>query len=216
MTSLLILGAGGHGAVIADTVKSLSVYDTVSFLDDSYLSDPALTVLGIPVIGPLALSLDKSTCKEYTSAIVAIGDAGLRLYWLSKLQSVGYELPPIIHPSAYVSTSAILASGSVVLAMAAVQSRAVIGLGAIINTSSSVDHDSILCDGVHVCPGSHLAGGVHVGSRSCIGIGSSVIQQVSIGSDVTIGAGAAVIDDIPDSSTAVGIPARLLSQSNVV
>ena len=59
-------------------------------------------------------------------------------------------------------------------------------------------------------PGTHLAGGVHVGFRSIIGIGSAVKQNVSIGSDVTIGAGAAVVHDLPDSVTAVGVPARVL------
>jgi serine acetyltransferase len=52
-----------------------------------------------------------------------------------------------------------------------------------------------------------------VGERSWIGIGASVIQQIRIGVDVTVGAGAAVVRDLPDGVTAVGVPGRVLPQS---
>ncbi|WP_231884173.1 acetyltransferase [Synechococcus sp. MIT S9504] len=50
---------------------------------------------------------------------------------------------------------------------------------------------------------------MQVGSCSWIGIGASVIQQICIGDDVTVGAGAAVVRDLPDGVTAVGVPARV-------
>ena len=71
-----------------------------------------------------------------------------------------------------------------------------------------------LGDGVHICPGAHLAGEVSVGSRSWIGIGSSVIQQVHIGSDVIVGAGAVVLRDLPNNVTAAGVPARIIARSH--
>ena len=61
-----------------------------------------------------------------------------------------------------------------------------------------------------ISPGAHLAGNVKVGELSHIGIGASVIQGVKIGRNVIIGAGAVVINDIPDSVTAVGVPARVI------
>jgi acetyltransferase-like isoleucine patch superfamily enzyme len=71
-----------------------------------------------------------------------------------------------------------------------------------------VDHDAVLGDGVHVCPGARVAGEVTVGDATWLGIGSSVIQRVRVGADVTVGAGAAVVRDLPDGVTAVGVPAR--------
>ena len=79
------------------------------------------------------------------------------------------------------------------------QAQASIGTGAILNTGCSIDHDAQLADGVHICPGARLAGAVHVGTRSWIGIGASVIQQVR---------------DLPDGVTAVGVPARVISSAN--
>ena len=143
-------------------------------------------------------------------AALGIGDSLLRSSWFDHLQSLGFQLPVIIHPSAWISPSAEIGCGSVIFAQSAVQTNVTIGSAAIVNTSSSVDHDVNLGDFVHICPGVHLAGEVRVGDHSLVGIGSSVIPQITIGSGVTIGAGSSVVTDIPDLVTAVGVPASVL------
>ncbi len=211
MTSLLLLGAGGHARVVAETALATGRFSRVAFLDDRSSGSVQLPdQLGWPVIGPFAAALDPQIRQQFPAALVAIGNAVERLQWLPRLAAIGYELPVLIHPTAWVSPSASLGSASVVFAQAAIQAQAVIGSAAILNTGCSVDHDVQLGDGVHICPGARLAGGVQVGHRSWIGIGASVIQQVLIGTDVTVGAGAAVVRDLPDGVTAVGVPARML------
>ena len=212
MSDLLILGAGGHAKVVAETAIACGVASSVAFLDDCCTSpDACPSVLGWPVIGQLALALQAHTRQQFDAAVVAIGHAATRLFWIEKLQSAGYTLPVLIHPTAWVSSSAEIGPASVVFALATVQSQASIGKGVILNTSCSIDHDSQLSDAVHICPGARLAGEVKVGARSWIGIGASVIQQVRIGSDVTVGAGAAVVSDLPSSVTAVGVPASVVT-----
>lgn len=212
MTNLLLLGAGGHARVVAETALATGRFSSIAFLDDR-CSDSAHQVsqIGWPVIGPFALALDPQIRKKFPSALVATGNPSLRVNWLSRLTSCGYELPVVVHPTAWVSPSVQVGAGSVVLAHASLQSQSLIGTGVIINTGCSVDHDSRLADGVHICPGARLAGEVKVGDRSWIGIGASVIQQIRIGDDVTVGAGASVVRDLPDGVTAVGVPARVLS-----
>lgn len=214
MSDLLILGAGGHAKVVAETALSSGAALRVAFLDDR-CTGPELcpSVLGWPVIGPLDLSLQPDTKAQFAAAVVAIGHATTRLHWIQQLQAARYSLPVLIHPTAWVSPSAQIGPASVVFAQAVVQAQATIGIGTIFNTGSSADHDTQLAEGVHICPGARLAGEVHVGPRSWIGIGASVIHQVCIGSDVTVGAGAAVLRDLPDGVTAVGVPARILSSS---
>ena len=212
MSGLLILGAGGHAKVVAETALISGLASSVAFLDDRSTGlDLCPPVLGWPVIGPLDLSLQAGTQSQFDAAVVAIGHAATRLHWIKQLQASGYHLPALLHPTAWVSPSAQLGPASVVFAQVAVQAQTSIGTGVILNTGCSVDHDAQLADGVHLCPGSRLAGDVHIGARSWIGIGASVIQKVRIGSDVTVGAGAAVIRDLPDSVTAVGVPARVVS-----
>lgn len=212
MAGLLLLGAGGHARVVAETALATGRFSRIAFLDDRCTGSPQLPdQLGWPVIGPFSASLNPQVCQEFSAALVAIGNAAVRLQWLPRLAAAGYELPVVFHPTAWVSPSSQLGVGSVVFAQAAIQAQAVIGSGAIVNTCCSVDHDAQLGDGVHICPGARLAGEVHVGNRSWIGIGASVIQQIRIGADVTVGAGAAVVRDLPDGVTAVGVPARVLS-----
>ena len=211
MSRLLILGAGGHAKVVAETAIATGQFSEVAFLDNCCSGpDQRSSVLGFPVLGPLALALEPAHREQFASAAVAFGNATARLNWIEQLDAAGYGLPVLIHPTAWVSQSAQIASGSVVFAQAAVQAQATIGAGAILNTGCSVDHDAQLAGAVHICPGARLAGEVQVGARSWVGIGASVIQQVRIGSDVTVGAGAAVVRDLPDGVTAVGVPARVL------
>ena len=211
MNDLLILGAGGHAKVVAETAIACGFASRVVFLCDR-CSCPSEypPVLGWPVIGPLSFSLQSECRMKFPAALVAIGNAETRLYWIQKLQAVGYSLPVLIHPMAWISPSSQIGPASVVLSHSTVQAHAFIGTGSILNTGCSIDHDSQLSDGVHICPGARVAGEVHVGARSWIGIGASVIQQIRIGSDVTVGAGAVVVRDLSDGVTAVGVPARAL------
>ena len=216
MSSLLILGAGGQAKVVAETALATGIFSNIAFVDDRFNGRDALPpVLGWPVLGTLADALRPPIRREFPAALVAIGHAATRLRWIEQLRAAGYALPSLIHPTASVSPSAQIGPASVVFALAAIQAQAVIGTGAILNTGCSVDHDAKLADGVHICPGARLGGDVQVGPRSWIGIGASVIQQVLIGADVTVGAGAAVIRELADGVTAVGVPARVLSQPSI-
>lgn len=55
-------------------------------------------------------------------------------------------------------------------------------------------------------------GAPHLGNRVFIGSGAKVLGSITIGNDVRIGANAVVITDVPDGSTAVGIPARVITR----
>ena len=202
----MIIGAGGHARVVAETALSSGIASRIAFLDDQLSSN----VLGWPVLGPLDLVFEEHIQSEFNSAVVGLGQSDARMRWLHRLELAGYQLPLIVHHNAFISPSAYIGSGSVVFSHAVVQSEAVIGSGVILNTASTVDHNAHLGNGVHVSPGAHLAGEVYVGDRSWIGLGASIIQQIRIGAGVTVGAGAVVVRDLPDGVTAVGVPARVL------
>jgi sugar O-acyltransferase (sialic acid O-acetyltransferase NeuD family) len=203
MRKLAILGASGHGKVVADTAL-LSRWDEVVFFDDAW---PELEINGSwSVVGDTQDLLAR--VNEFSGVAVAIGNNRIRLAKLREFQKLDVSLPALIHPCACVADDAVLDDGTVIFAGAVVQPSSVIGVGCIVNTSATVDHDCVLAPGVHVCPGSHLAGGVKVGECSWIGIGSVVNQYLSLGTDVTVGAGAAVVNDLSDGLTVVGVPAR--------
>lgn len=202
--NLLILGAGGHGRVAADLAEESGLFGNIGFLDDG--APDGSNQLPWPIIGKTS---EIASCRsKFASAFVAVGDSQRRLELLALAESANYVIETLVHPRAFVSRRAVLEPGVIVCAGAVVQIGARIGKGSIVNTGASVDHDCILGAGVHVCPGTHLAGAVRVGMHTWIGIGASVRQGVSIGRDVTVGAGAAVVADVDDGTTVLGVPAR--------
>ncbi|MEZ5566174.1 MAG: acetyltransferase [Gammaproteobacteria bacterium] len=203
MTDLLIVGAGGHGRVVADAAMESGRWSSLAFLDDSPQES---VILGLPVIGGLESYFNSQDVA--TDFIIAIGNCRLRMQLIDHGIKAGLNLPALVHPAAWVSRHASIGAGSVILGQAVIQAGAVIGKGCIINTSATVDHDCRLGDGVHVCPGAHVAGDVMIGARAWIGIGSAVRDGLSIGADAIVGAGAAVAADVGDDTTVVGVPAR--------
>jgi len=209
MSSLLILGAGGHGKVVADTAVAIGQWKKIAFVDDQH---PSLkTVLDWPVLGRLEEA--KKFLPEYDGFCVAIGNNKLRTKLLKLYLDQGFTAPCLVHPTAYISPFATLGPGCVVFAQGVVNPETQVGQGSIINTGASVDHDCTLGEGVHLCPGVRLAGEVHVGQQTTLGTSAAVIPRINIGNQVMVGASSVVITDIPDHSTATGVPAKLIKKT---
>lgn len=209
MRKMAILGASGHGKVVADTAECCG-WQAIDFFDDAW---PRVQQNGAwAVVGDTAALLER--IEQFDGVMVAIGNNCIRYAKLQELQAAGARLCSLIHPAATLSRYAVLGEGSVVFAGAVINAYARIGLGAILNTGCSVDHDCELGNAVHISPGVRLAGGVTVGNLSWIGIGASVRQSVRLGAGVMVGAGAAVTADVDRDLTVVGVPARVLTKVN--
>ena len=211
MKRLAILGASGHGKVVADTAVFSEAWSEIDFFDDAW---PTLQVNGVwPVIGDSRILLD--SLIRYDGVIVAIGNNSVRLNKIHLLQANNAPLCNIIHPNAVVSQYVEINSGTVIFAGAVINIDVKIGWGCIINTGATIDHDCVLGNGVHVSPGAHLGGGVSVGEIAWIGIGACVRQLIEIGRNTIVGAGAVVVKNVPDDLTVVGVPATVLRRSKV-
>ena len=203
MKRLAILGASGHGKVVAD-IAELTGWDEVVFFDDAW---PVIKTNSVwPVIGSTNVLLE--SIGDFSGVFVAIGNNDTRLNKLNLLREFGASIPSIIHPNAVISRYSVIDDGCVVCAGVVVNADSRIGFGSILNTSCSIDHDSIIDESVHVSPGVRLAGGVKVGKCTWIGIGAVVRQLITIGAYSVVGAGAAVVKNVPESSTVIGVPAQ--------
>lgn len=203
MKRLALLGASGHGKVVAD-MALLTGWSAVAFFDDAW-----------PLCkrnGPWSVEGGSSALiarlSEFDGVVVSIGDCSVRREKQHALQAAGAQIAIIVHPTAAISPHADLGVGTVVMAGAVVNIDAVIGEAAIINTGATVDHDCRLGDAVHICPGAHLSGNVQVGHGSWVGVGAAVKQGMVIGENVMVGAGAVVVSSVADGLTVVGNPAR--------
>ena len=205
MKRIILIGAGGHGRVVGDTVNCLG-YDQIDFLDDNW---PQIEMNGVwPVTGaPDAIKLTElagANCQFF----ISIGQNPARQAAYEKLGDI--TVPTLLHPSGIVSKFSTIGAGSIAVAGAVVNAFASIGIGVILNTGCTIDHDCEIGDFAHISPGVNLAGGVKIGARTWVGIGAAVREGVVIGKDVMIGAGAVVVKNVADGSKVMGVPARNL------
>lgn len=197
MSRLIIIGASGHGKVVADIAK-LNGYEDIVFLDND---KEIKACAGYPVLGP-----DTMTAELDGDVFVAVGNAETRKRLMERDNT--RHFPTLIHPSAVIAKGVEIGKGSVVMAGTVINPGARIGRGVIVNTSSSIDHDCVVEDFVHIAVGAHLSGTVRIGKETWIGTGATVNNNVNICGGCMIGAGAVVIKDIVEPGTYVGVPAR--------
>ncbi|WP_391088892.1 NeuD/PglB/VioB family sugar acetyltransferase [Vibrio sp. NH-UV-68] len=206
MSKCAILGASGHGKVIAE-IAELNGYNDICFFDDRW---PKLShVEHWQVIGTTGQLLE--SCSYFDAVIVAIGHNQTRIEKQTLLSQKGAHFPTFIHPTATVSQYSQVGEGTVVMAGAVINPFSTIGPNCIINTSATIDHDCVLEEGVHISPGANIAGGVQVGVGSWVGIGASVKQLIKIGNHAVIAAGAVVVQDVLDEQVVAGVPAQQLN-----
>lgn len=200
-SKLLILGAGGHGRVVADVASDMGVYSEIAFLDDaSPLVKPAF-----PIIGKID---DAAKYLNDCALFVAIGNNAVRRKLQTRFEEQGAFFATLVSPKACIGGDVSIGAGTVIMPGCIVNNHARLGKGVIVNTSSSVDHDCTIGDYCHIAPGAHLCGTVIVGENSLIGAGATLINNLSICSGCKIGAGTVVIKNVIESGTYIGVPAR--------
>lgn len=202
MSTLIIIGAGGHGRVVADCAQQTGKYQKIYFLDDSYPERKSNSIWEI--IG----KTEKYTrYLDNADFIVAFGNNKLRQQVLENLIKANAKIISLIHPSAYVSQHSAIESGVVVFAQAVINIGSTVKTGCIINTGATIDHDCTIEAMVHISPGVNIAGGVTIGERSWIGIGASVIESITLAPNTQVAAGSSIIKPTQKNSLYAGVPA---------
>jgi sugar O-acyltransferase (sialic acid O-acetyltransferase NeuD family) len=211
MSRVIIVCAGGHGAVVADILQRAHAAGSgvmpIGFVDDT----PALQgqrLVDLPVLGPIA----SLAHLAHDAIVVAIGDNRSRRALTAQFLAAGEQLVSAVHPAAFVAPSATIGEGAMVSAGALVLPRAIVQRGVIINTKASIDHDSEIEEFAHVSAGATLGGNVRIGREALVALGATVVSGRSVGARTTIGAGAVVTRDIPEDVVAWGVPARIVTR----
>jgi len=207
MKKVAIVGASGHGKVVADLAE-LCGYEVV-FFDDAYPEKTGIEHWHLAgTFADLIAQRD-----DFGFAIVAIGNNRVRVKLARELVTAGIELITLIHPTAVVSRYAAIGRGTVIFANAVVNAFARVGENVIINTSAVVEHDCVVACGGHLSPNAAIAGGVMVEEFSWIGIGAVALQLMRIGCNTVVGANSTVIRDLSEGVTAVGSPAKVIKRN---
>lgn len=199
---IVILGGGGHAAVVADALDA-DGHPIAGFIDDR-------PVPGLPGRAPHRGGFDALSDLDPDAEAIhaATGNPALRRAWLRAARRRGLPIATVIHPAAVIARSAQIGRGAFIGPRAVINARAVVGAGAIVNTAAVVEHDAVVGAFAHVGPTAALAGGVRIGRCTLVGMGALVLPRRTVGTDAVVGAGAVVTRDVPAKHRALGAPAR--------
>lgn len=202
-----LYGAGGHSQVIREILEDNGSEVTDTFDDKPEGSHYATKKIASGARGDL-----NKFQHDGAPVIIAVGINKDRAEIANFLNC---KFVTAIHRSAIIATSAKVGEGTVIIAGAIINPNSIVGKHVLINTAASIGHDCVIGDFAHISPKAALCGHVEVGEGSHVGVGAVVIPKVKIGKWCTVGAGTVVIRDVPDYTTVVGNPAKIIKTMKV-
>jgi len=175
MEKILLIGGGGHAKSVIDVIEQEGRFEIAGIVE-KFIGE-SHSVLDYEIIG----TDDELPClrEHYDYAIVTVGQiesAKLRIKLYTRLKELGFNLPAVISPLAYISKHATLGEGTVVMHHALVNAGAKVGNNCIINSKALVEHDAVVESHCHISTGAILNGDVYVKEKSFVGSGVTTKQ----------------------------------------
>jgi len=189
MKDILLVGGGGHCKSVIDVIELEGKYNIAGIIDKKEL-------IGQEVLGYKVIGCDddlEELFEAYKNAVVTVGQIksnNLKVKLFNTLKNIGYNLPTIISPLAYVSKHATVEEGTVVMHQSLINANAKIGKNCIINTKALVEHDAKVEDNCHISTGAIVNGGAVVRANSFVGSNATTKEYIKV--DGFIKAGSAV------------------------
>lgn len=205
--TLLIYGAGGLGRVVYDLAQRCNDgrWKRVLFLDDACESRH-------PFYDTEVLSLDEALSAYPLSdleGIVAVGEPSLREKLYVRLRQFGVTPATLIGKTALIPPYATIGAGSIVTEYVALHSGVTIGENCLLQPYTSLGHDDVLEDHVVLSSLCAIGGKCHFGARAFVGMGATILEELTVGRDAIISMGSVVYRDVPAGATVIGNPARV-------
>ena len=177
---IILIGAGGHCRSCIDVIEQEGRFEIFGVVD-KVEQEGENTILGYPVIGTDDdLPALRKECKYALVTVGQIKSPVARVQLFKRLKELGFRLPIIVSPKAYVSQHAEVGEGTIVMHQAVVNANARVGDNCILNTQCLVEHDADIGNNVHVSTGAIINGDVKVGDDVFIGSNAVSAQGISI------------------------------------
>ena len=178
MKKIILLGGGGHCKSCIDVIENQNKYKIMGIIDKKKKN---FFLLNYKVFSESYLN-NKLIKNNY--ALVSVGQIKgykVRVKLFNRLKDLGFKIPSIISPSAYISKHAVIGQGTIVMHGVTVNAGAVIGDNCIINTNSLIEHDVTIGDHTHISTEATINVGVIIGNKVFIGSRSIIKDNISIG-----------------------------------
>jgi sugar O-acyltransferase (sialic acid O-acetyltransferase NeuD family) len=199
-SEVLLIGGGGHCRSCIDVIEQEGCF-TIAGVVERKSVDIQEPVMGYSILGN---DDDLPVLRQkYQYALITVGQIDSpfpRIRLFEKLLRLGFQLPIITSPLAYVSRYANIDCGTVVMHHALVNAGATIGRNCIINSKALIEHDVYIEDHCHIAPGAVLSGGTSIGRAVFFGCNAMSREQISIGAESLIGGGVSVMKNLPENS----------------
>jgi sugar O-acyltransferase (sialic acid O-acetyltransferase NeuD family) len=204
---ILIIGCGQHSQVITDIAIDSNFFP-IGYIDDNYDNLNNYNYRGLKCIDKIQSFYEINSNIFMPKLICGIGNLNIRKYILSKFQDKN-RWATIIHPTSYISQTAIINKGTLIMPHVIINSNSIIGEHNIINSGAIVEHDCHLGYNIHIAPGSVICGGINFGDNVLLGANSVIKnstcdKKITIGNNVIIGCGSVITKSIDDNTTQFG------------
>lgn len=181
MKEILLVGGGGHCRACIDVIEKEGEYKIAGIIDDALHNNNNKEILGYPVLGRDE-DLEKLKNK-YDYALVTIGQIKTpapRIQLYKKLKTLGYILPTIISPLAYIARDVTICEGTIIMHHTLLNTSSKIGKMCIVNTKALIEHDCIVHDFCHISTGAILNGGCEVEEQTFVGSNMGIKHGIKI------------------------------------
>lgn len=178
---IILLGGGGHCHSCIDVIEQENRFKIIGILDNTLYQQNIQNILGYPLLG--GDDLLPTLTNQAHNVLITVGQIHSpqirkNLYYMVK--SLGFQLPTIISPLAYIARNTQINEGSIIMHHAVINTNSKIGKMCIINTKALIEHDCIVEDFCHISTGAILNGNCSIQKESFIGTNTALKHNTSI------------------------------------
>jgi sugar O-acyltransferase (sialic acid O-acetyltransferase NeuD family) len=207
---VVILGAGGFAREVLWLLRDANAeklqWDILGFIDED-VGNHGKVLCDLPVLGDFEFF--KGAAEAEVKLICGVGSPKIKKHFVKKAKEMGLSFCSVIHPSARMSRYVDIGEGTLIAANSIITTQVKVGACVTVNLNCTVGHDCIIEDYCTIAPGTSISGNVTLKEGVDLGSQSVILQGLTVGRWSTIGAGGVVIEDVPESVTAVGVPAKV-------
>ena len=169
---LLIYGSSDFGKLVKKLVVE-SGYEFAGYIDDFNQSSE--------ILGDYNL-IRKNYSHRKFSIVIAIGSKFLaeRKAIIEKIRVDGYDLPNIVHKTAYIASDVDMGVGCIVMAKAIIDYNTIVRDGVVLWPGSIVNHNCTIGQSCYIAPNATVCGFATLGKNCFVGAGAVIVDHTEV------------------------------------